>query len=147
MSNIENGFDWTKIVDESVDAWPEPPTVPEGHWVMKAKSAKLDKTKGVVNVALSLVSPMDDVDEAKVAAFNGELATATVFTRFNLSRHDDVSRLKALIRGAGLGEYGLEDAFKAFKGANLAGEIVHTPKDDGTQGVYVNVRKLGAYAG
>ena len=149
MSKIEvatEGFDWTSIVGQSVDAWPEPTPLPTGHWRFSVKSGKLDKAKGRVIIALSPVEPMDDVDPDEVAKLNGELATATIFANFNLSRHDDVSRIKQLLRALGLGEYNIEDGLKAIKKADLAGEVVHSPKDDGTNGVYVNVRRLGPFS-
>jgi len=147
MSNETEGYNWTSIIDQAVDAWPEPTPIPTGHWHLKVKSGKIDKSKGRAMIALAPVAPMDDVDADEVAKLNGELESTTVFASFNMARQDDVTRLKQLVKSLGLGEFGLEDALKGMKGADTAGEIVHTPKNDGTDGVYINIRRLGAFAG
>lgn len=135
-------FDWTKIVNESVDAWPEPTPVPTGFWQFTVKSGKLDKAKGRTMLVLQPTVAGENVDPSAVEAA-GDLSNAAVFVSFRMGRHDEVTRLKALIRALGLGEFNIEDALKAMKNASLQGEIVHSPRDDGTAGVYVNVRRLG----
>ena len=149
MSNVNasNGatppeFDWQGILTQSVDAWPEPTPLPTGHFTFKVKAGKLDKSKGITTLALQPIEPQSDVDPTAIEAF-GDISSGAAFVRFTMSRHDDVSRLQQLIRAIGLGEYGLEDALKAMKDSPVMGEVTHTPKDDGTNGVYVNVRRLG----
>lgn len=134
----EPAFDFNSVIDESVDAWPEPTPLTAGFWSFSAKSGKLDKAKGRVIIALQPTAPMGETDASGI-----DLANSTVFATFNMTRHDDVARLKALIKAINLGQYNISDALKAIKGAALAGEVTHSPRDDGTDGVYVNVRRLG----
>lgn len=136
-------FDWTGIVNQAVDAWPEPTPIPTGFWQFAVKSGKLDKAKGRTMIVLQPTAPGENVDPQASEAFGSDYSNAAVFVTFRMGRHDEVTRLKALIRALGLGEYNIEDALKAMKGAAVQGEIVHSPKDDGTDGVYVNVRRLG----
>ena len=134
-------FDWTKIVTESVDAWPEPKNLPPGHYQFTIKGGKLDKGKGVINLALQPVQAAPDVDETALAGV--ELESTPAFVRFDLSRHQDVARYKQFARAIGVGEYSIDDGLKAMRGSPVMAEVTHTPKDDGTDGVYVNVRRLG----
>ena len=133
-------FDYTSIMNESVDAWPEPDVLPAGHWQFQIKGAKSDASKGRASFVLQGISPLDDVDQTAVSKFNGNFEDAPVFLSFDLSRHQGVARLKQLIKALGLGEYSLNDALKAVKGMPVAGEVTHTPRNDGSDGVYVNVR-------
>lgn len=135
-------FDWTGIVSQSVDAWPEPPTLPAGHYQLRVRGGKFDKSKGSTFIGLSPVQPLADVDVAEIEAL-GDITQSMVFVRFNMARYDDVARLKQLIRAIGLGEYNIDDALKAMKDTVLQGEVTHSPKDDGTDGKWVNVRRLG----
>lgn len=138
-------FDWSSIIEKSVDAWPEPDNLPTGFWQFRIKAAKVDKSKGSFSLVLAPTQPVSGVDEDEVAALNGQLETMVVFTRFNLARHDQVVQAKAFVRSMGLGEYGLEDASKALKGTDVQGEVTHAPKnkDNPEEGVWVNVRRLG----
>lgn len=145
QENTKPEFDWTGIVNQSVDAWPEPTPLPTGHWQFTVRAGKFDKAKGTTLLVLQPTSPMEDVNTSEVEKF-GDLSSASVFARFRMNNFEDISRLKQLIRALGLGEYSIEDALKAVKGAPVAGEVTHSPRDDGTDGVYVNVRRLGPIA-
>jgi len=146
MTDKTNGvpeFNWEDIINKSVDAWPEPPIAPIGFWHFRAKGGKLDKGRGTFTIPLALVAPVANVDEDEVTKLGDLAAVTPVFASFRLSRQDDVTRLKALIRAVGLGQYDLENVGKAMKNVDFMGEIVHQPRQDGSDVPYVNVRRLG----
>lgn len=118
---------------------PEPKTLPEGSWVLKATSAARknnednDKMGPTVNVVFSVVEPMNDVDTGELDALgdNYDVTGNKIFHKFFL-RDGGSENVRKFLKNLGIYDETLtpDENLKLVKGQQVVAFLGQRPYKD-----------------